>query len=331
MKHFEEHELEFYFGRDSDEEQKRTREIFEELEKRAKAEKPLLEREKDFFCRCLKLSDYVVDGNPEDYQVCNDFLFKHLYPIYFSSGLKSDAVYKPHKGKLYLVPLNERIKDLKFLYSTQIKWLKKIETTNHSDQLLQTLASETRNDLKKLKRKEGTLFFKKQKKQYALKKEKQILHSKFIYLLVKKTIQNYEESDFKFEFMGKNVEIDAYSLIHIINRHYAEIIKENTDKTYHIEDFEPDLLHIKLKDILNQIEEKKVAISNTEKIAFRYNDQDYRIWLKERVKFKKGIGKIEFSRLETFYPIGDEQELKDLSENFKLIVINEQLQTYIEK
>ncbi|WP_424495371.1 hypothetical protein [Salinimicrobium sp. GXAS 041] len=331
MKHFTEEELEFYFDRDSEEEQTRTRKIFEKLRDRAKGGKTLLEREKEFFCLCLKLSDYEDDGKPEDFEVCNDFRFKQLYLTYFSSGLKSDEVYKADKGKVYLVPLNERIKDLKYLTSIQKIWLKEIEKTNHTDQILQLLAAETRQDLKRIKKEAGTLFFRKQKEQYAFKKEKQILHSKFLYLLVKKTIQNHDESDFNFTFMAKNVEIDAYSLIHIINRHYAEVIKDNPQKTYHIEDFDPELLHIKLKDILKEIEEKSIPIKNPEKFAFRYKNVDYRIWIKKRVKYEKGIGKIEFYRLETFYPIADKSEIEDLNNNYDLVEVSPELQTYTEK
>ena len=66
------------FKNSSEQEQIRTRKIFEDLKQKAIGGKKLLQREKDFLCICLKLSDWK-DGKPEDFKDCYDYLFKELY------------------------------------------------------------------------------------------------------------------------------------------------------------------------------------------------------------------------------------------------------------
>jgi len=317
---------------DSEEEQVRARGIFEDLRNKALNGADLLEREKEFFCTCLKLTDLEEDGNPEDFEACSNFIFKQLYLTYFSSALGAAEFYKAHKGGIYMVPEKEKIADFKYLQRECNRWQKVIETTNHPDQIKQQIASETRTELKNHKKNSGRLFFNRQKKRYAIQRDKHILHSKFIYLLVKQVIENHSEADFEFEFLGQNVEIDSYSLIHIINRHYAAIIKDNPQKTYHVEDFEPDQLHIRLKDILHRIDGSDLMdASGMEKLAFVFKGKKYRVWIKKRTKHVKGKGAMEFFRLETFYPIEDYGELDDLSTNYDLNPIDEDLQLYVKK
>jgi len=329
-KYYEIEELTLRNG--SDEEQVRTRGIFENLRDKANNGEFLLEREKEFLCTCLKLTDFEDDGNPQDFDACANFIFKQLYLTYFSSALGASEFYKAKKGEIYIVPENEKTRDFKHLQRECDKWLREIEKTNHSDQVLQQLASETRTELKNHKKNSGKLFFRRQKEKYAMEKDKHILHSRFIYLLVKQVFENHENADFEFEFLGQNIEIDSYSLIHIINRHYAEIIKNNPQKTYHVEDFEPDKIHLRLKDILKRIENSGfIQPTEIEKIGFEYKNKVYRTWIKKRKKHIKRQGEIEFYRIETFYSIEDESELKDLVDNYELKAIDSELKVYKKK
>tara|TARA_R110002095_G_scaffold165593_1_gene143784 strand:+ start:119 stop:1114 length:996 start_codon:yes stop_codon:yes gene_type:complete len=329
-KHYDIEEL--TLKNDSDSEQIRTRKIFEDLKDKAEKDKPLLEREKDFLCLGLKLTTIELDGKPGDYKACDNSTFKHLYLVYFSSNLGAEKFYKPHKGQLYVVPHNERLKDFKYLQRVCDKWIKEIEKTNHSDQILQSLASETREELKNHKKKSGKLYFRKQKEDYAMQREKHILHSKFIYLLVKQVIENTNPAEFEFDFLGETVEIDANSLIHIINRHYAAQVKNNPQKTYHIEDFEPEKIHRRLKELLSKISLKGIIkSSDIGKIAFIYNGVTYRVWINKRKKQIKGVGQIEVWRIDTFYPIEEQTELDDLNNNYDLMDIEPNLKAFVKK
>src|SRR5690606_39957703 len=130
----------------------------------------------------------------------------------------------------------------------------------------------------------------------------------------------------------ERVESDASSLIHIINRHYASQIKNNPQKTYHIEDIEPEKIHSRLKDLLSKISDKNL-IKKTDigKIAFIYKGVTYRVWINKRKKQKKGIGQIEILRIDTFYPIEDQTELVDLNNNYELKDIDSDLKVFVKK
>jgi hypothetical protein len=329
-KHYDKDELNL--KNDSEEEQIRARGIFEDLRKKATEGKKILEREKDFFCTYLKLTNYEDDGDINDFVDCEDFIYRELYLTYFSSALADDEFYKADKGKIRKVEMKEQVKDFKYLQKERHKWLKVIENQKHKDQLLQMLTAETRNDLKKLKKSSGKLYFSRQKREYELQQDKHILHSRYIYLVVKQVIENANPADFEFQFAGEQIEIDAYSLIHIINRHYAETIKGDSNKTYHIEDFKPDEVHLMLRDILLRIDEKGLVQSaDIRKIAFIYKGVTYRLWINKRKKFIKGTGETESYRLDTFYPIEDVDELKDIADNYNSVNIDAEIEVYVRK
>src|SRR5690606_40088283 len=113
---------ELTFKNDSENENIRTRKIFEDLyDKQAKNEF-ILEREKDFFCTCLKLSNYENDGNPEDFEVCKDYVFKSLFLTYYSSAFGENVFIKTLRGSWYHVPEKEIIKDYKYLKRIENEW-----------------------------------------------------------------------------------------------------------------------------------------------------------------------------------------------------------------
>lgn len=330
MKHYKSEELDLKNG--SKEEQIRTRKIFEDLRDKALGNKKLLEGEKDFFCTCLKLSDFD-DGNPQDFITCNDFIFKELYLTYFHSNL-SGPFYKAKKGRLIEVTEHEKVKDFRTLMIISDQWYKQIEIENHKELVLQELSIETRRDLKNLDLRYSGLnkIFKKQKDDYRLKKDKIILQSKFIYLLVKSVIENNDSEDFEIPFSNKIIEFNIYSLIHIVSRHYAEPIKDNPEKTYHYNHFYPTELHVDLKNILIKIDNLNlIDINNVDNICFEFKDIIYKLWIQKRFKQVKGMGNVQIYRIQTFYPIYSEGEINNLKENYNEIAINEDLNVFINK
>ena len=125
---------------DSEEEQIRTRKIFDDLKSKAIKGEKLLRREKDFLCTCLKLTIYKEDGKPEDFSFCDDFIFKELYLTYFHNNL-SGPFYKAKAGQVFEVSEKEKVKDLKTLQRISDNWLKEIEFEKHKNQILQELAT----------------------------------------------------------------------------------------------------------------------------------------------------------------------------------------------
>ena len=328
MKHYDIDELEL--KNDSEEEQIRTRNIFEDLRNKIDNKEFLLEREKTFFCTCLKLSSYENDGKPSDFKICDDFVFRELYLTYFHNNL-SGPFYKAVKGRIVEVSFTEQAKDFKKLIQISREWEKVITVSNHTDQILNQISIETLRDLKSLKKKYSGLnkIFKKQIDDFNLKKDKLILQSKFIYMLILEVIQNNPPENFEIPFCDEIIEFNLYSLVHIINRHYAEPIKDNSQKTYHYDNFYPSELHIDLKNILTEIDSLKVIdIKKTDNIIFRYNNVLYQLYIQKRFKQIKGQGNVEILRIQTFYPIYEKNRIQEINDKFTLTKINDMLQVY---
>lgn len=321
---------ELEFKNDSQEEQERTRKIFEDLKKRALNGEILLEREKEFLCLSIKLSYLQEDGEPEDFVFCKDFIFHELYLTYFHNNL-SGPFFKAKRGQIVSVEIEEQGKDFKTLQRISDNWEKQLQITNHPDQILQELAAETRIDLKKLEKKYPNWVRKIKRNQdnYRLKKDKLILQSKFIYHLVKSVMENYNPEDFEILFSGEIIEFTSYSLIHIVSRHYAEPIKDDSQKTYHYKNFLPKELHLNLKDILTKIGNKNIFdIKKTDNIIIEYDGVIYHLWVQKRFKQVKEKGNVQINRIQSFYPIYDAEQKQNLNDNYNKILIEKNLYVY---
>ncbi|MEC5164877.1 hypothetical protein RCH18_000599 [Flavobacterium sp. PL11] len=280
----------------------------------------------------LKISNWD-DGKQEEFSACENSIFKELYLTYFHNNLEG-PFFKAKKAKAVRVSELEKIKDFKTLMNLSDSWLKQLEIENHKEPIIQELSIETRRDLKKLNKKYSGLnkIFKRQKDDFRLKKDKIVLQSKFIFLLVKSVIENNDSKDFEINFSNEIIEFGIYSLVHIISRHYAEPIKGDEDKTYHYNNFFPAELHLDLKDILIEIDKLNIInINLTDRIIFKFKNVTYKLWIQKRVKQVKGGGNIKIFRIQTFYPIYSGKDLKDISENYNENEISENLSVFVSK
>ncbi len=103
---------------DSEEEQIRTRKIFENIKERCKNNEPVTEHEKDFFCLGVKLSLLKDDGRLEDYSCCDNYKFKMIYRSYFHDLSGNGEYEKVKRMTIYQVGEEEKNKDISyFLFS----------------------------------------------------------------------------------------------------------------------------------------------------------------------------------------------------------------------
>ncbi len=315
----------------SDEEQIRTRKIFEALKIKAKNNEFLTEHEKDFFCHGVKLS-LLSDGNINDYDCCKNFKFKYFYLIYFKDLLGS-GIYEKTKGMyLYKVGKNEVERDIKYLANEEREWLKTIRKENHSNELLKQISKETRDEIKNLKKSEGLLIFNRDKRRFKLQIRSLILQSKYIYLTVLEIFEMFDSDDFVLGLNGQNIEITEYSIIHILNRHFAQITKPTSSKSFHTTDFKPKYLNSQLKEIVSTIDSSGLLTSMPiNKVAFRFKEMDYFMWVNKRFKSIKGKGNVEYNRVETFYPIIEKTEKVQLNLEYDCRKINNELSVYVKK
>jgi hypothetical protein len=314
---------------DSEEEQARSRIIFEDLKDKAVKKEKISEHEKDFFCMGVRLS-LLDDGRIEDYDCCSNYKFKITYLTYFHDLTGFGAYSKPRGTALYQPGKKEIGRDIEYLRTMSIGWLREVETTNHSEQTLQLISAETRSDLKEIEKKKGRILFARDREKYTLDRRKVLLQSRFIYCRTLQIFEMYGEEDFILRLNGQEIEITEASIIHILNRHFSKITKPHSQKSFHIEDFDPKILNKQLKTIFETIENSGVYVGQPiDKIAFKYDKIDYLVWTKKRIKQVRGKGNIEFIRLETFYPVTDAEELNGLKENYELMIIDDSLSVYI--
>jgi hypothetical protein len=142
----------------------------------------------------------------------------------------------------------------------------------------------------------------------------------------------FDRKEFVIQLNGYDIEINEYSIVHILNRHYSEITKPNSSKSFHIEDFKPKYLNKQIGTIFQEINNsgfyKNISIN---KLSFNYKNIDYTIYINQKTKQIKGQGNVSYLRLDTFYPITDQKELKELTNKYDLMKVNEELGVYIEK
>lgn len=142
------------------------------------------------------------------------------------------------------------------------------------------------------------------------------------------------DADRTFALNGSEIEFNEYSYIHILSRHYAEIIKQTpSNKTYHIPDFSPDEIVLQLKGIFEKLTEAsdKFKGQSIQEVNFRFKGNLYRIWINERIKSIKGKGNVKYNRLETFFPLGAREMLEDLGANYIEEKITGEISVFIKR
>lgn len=329
---FDINELRLY--NDSEEELLRTRSIFEVLKKKANNNEFLTEHEKEFFCQGVKLS-HLDDGNVEDYSCCDNYRFKELYLVYFQSLVGGIPFYKVQGTNIYQVSIEDVRNDLQYLYSKSDEWELVIQKTNHTDQLLQQVSKEAREDLRNLINHPDFAYdpFSIGSFRFRYKKKGILLQSKYVYYMSIEFFERTKPEDLIIEINSLTIEFNEYSIIHIINRHFAETTKPyNPKKSFHTEDFMPSILSSQLRDIINIIDSTKLLSGKSiDKIGFQQTGIDYIVWTSEKIKSIKGKGNVNYRRLDTFYPVTDTSELDNLRSACDLHKIKDDLSVYVPK
>jgi hypothetical protein len=147
-----------------------------------------------------------------------------------------------------------------------------------------------------------------------------------------KTVKEFFEenkSDFVIaQFGTREIEINTHSLIHIMFRHYGGAIKQfDTEKSFHLDTtIKYKELPYEIKSIIELIGTHSSLNSQAIKfIPLKINGNIYSMWTEQITEYRKGKGKVVYTRLETFYPTELKEELDRIANEFQEIKIDERL------
>jgi len=274
--------------------------------------KQLTDEEVEDFCLCMK---------PElvnNYRICDDERFCTLY----LENLAADQ-----EG----VKLSEEKQ--KYLNEFYTAWEIIILNERHSDKLLKYSAEEARNEIKNIRKKFEKNGDSIESQEFKKKRRISILRSKFFYLKTKSVLNQLGQLPLKLTFNGSYVEVDEYTYVHLLFRHFGQLTKpEDFDKTYFTEEIQLEQIPDVIQYLLESVD--ICGFSDDEfnhKIAFKYNGRFYRIYFKEAERGEKGKGNVKYRRVNTFYPIEKQSEIDDLMTNYEEKNLYENLKLYIRK
>jgi len=315
--------------------------------------------ERDFWCGCLYTKFGNLNQLPKQY--CDEYIFMKLLRRYmtdlsFSSNNYVKLNFSADKSKVE--EHNKKYKQVSFdqvaqseKHSEMLKnglskyvdaqtiereksllekyaeeWNKVISIRNHSDQHLQRVCKHASDEKKKIED-----LFKQGKINSDEKKFKQNLNlwkTKMVFIEGNKIVETIKkEFDFPFilNLKGKEIFYTFDSIVHILNRHFAERISHNKEKSFNPPLIPPYGVHLLLKDLFSKFDKcdllKEEAIKAGVSLNFEYCQKKFQL------HFKVFNGLFQ---LDTLYPIEHERELKKL-ESYNLIKLNDDLALYIRK
>ncbi|AZJ36777.1 hypothetical protein [Tenacibaculum singaporense] len=269
--------------------------------------------EEQFVCPIIEnLRNYQGEKelNIQDYNSCKNYLFRNKYLLYFSDLNGHKKVYD-FDGE---IPVEKKRVDVSFLQKEYDDWNSFISNKLNGSELINYVSQETKNQIKKLDKYCEKLSIGTNRKKYL--KKSLTLHGKYIYLLVKEFYQELGKDEEIIELNGEKILIDGFTYVHTMFRHYSEQIKEHqTEKSYH---FDKNIGFKSIPDFLLKAIKcyQKTPESNTfnnKCLNIIFNDRIYAIWFRPYTKYLKGNKRINYYRVQTFYPVENKNDLDKLN------------------
>lgn len=236
----------------------------------------------------------------------------------------------------YYIPIDpiEVEKNKSYFKEIAKEWASECLDEKHSDEELKIIAKETRDTLKK-KDIEGYL----ENHLNQIKTTdifKGLLKTYFIFNEVKKIHRKIEKNNESKSFIlnGIKIEITFYSLVHIYNRHFSEILSSDNlikTKSFHNSKIEPNRINLFIEKLFNLISqsgnEKRIEIKKGGSLLVLYKGTNYALFFNDDKYDKSKI------ILETFFVIEpDNTNAKQLIDKIKSsdrIKLNEELSIYL--
>ena len=270
--------------------------------------------EEQFVCGIvegLRNAEGEKDLNIHDYSSCKNYVFRNRYLLYFNdlNGYKRALNFDGE------IPVERKRVDVAFLQKEYNDWSLYIDSKLNGSELINYISQETKYQLKQLDKYCDKLKIGSNRKEYLRKSL--VLHGKYIYLLVKEFYQELGKEEEIIELNGERILIDGFTYVHTMFRHFSEQIKEHqTDKSYH---FDENIGFKSIPDFLLKAIECYKTISESNRFDKRsliiiFNGKIYAIWFRPYTKYLKGNKRIDYFRVQTFYPIENRADLDKLND-----------------
>ena len=194
-------------------------------------------------------------------------------------------------------------KDKQYLKNVANEWAAEMLNERHTDHNLALLAKESRDTIRKInieKFIQGSLSSAEQ-----IDVAKALLKSKYVHIEASKILAKIGKKEVVYKIDGIDVHLTYGTLIHILNRHYAQISSNESvakSKTFHSPKISPYKLNTILLYIFKKINAKKAMsglVTADVPIFLKYKGEHYALYLKKDGQNK---GKLNIN---TFYQIDE--------------------------
>jgi hypothetical protein len=201
-------------------------------------------------------------------------------------------------------------KDAAFLEAQYQDWLQIINKTNHSEQLLQHVAAESRRHLKNGgKYAQSSLMGSRMRNNFL---KAIALHSKYLYLKVREFYQELGTTEQVLHKCGYEIVIDSFAYFHVLFRHFAPRATRYQNDASYITDqtiIPENLPNQLLGFLIEYFDNIPCAQFDNHRTYIRHNRVVYAIWFKDVQRHIKGVVQ-PVLRVQTFYPVTLPAELK---------------------
>lgn len=283
----------------------RKKEVLQALINKLVANEKLTLAEGEWVCGKLKLLQSHEDYSPldpYDYPICSDAIFRLKYRLYFNNVNGWYPAWEWDRE----VKGAEKERDINMLSSHYESWYETIVKTDHRNDILQNVSTETRHHIRGIERYCRQQYLGSHRRNYLIKSI--VLHSKYMYYLV---CEYYEENEdiVRAKINNNAIRIDSFSFIHILFRHYSQIIKEyQVGKSYHDESFDYKNIPKELLRIIEAYNSLQPKSFDARRIYFLFRDRLHAIWFRS-IRYNEPGGKVKTElRVQTLYPVEDIKE-----------------------
>jgi hypothetical protein len=150
--------------------------------------------------------------------------------------------------------------------------------------------------------------------------------------MAKEILEETDSADCNMLLCGEEIIFNDFSVIHILNRHFAEITKQfKLGKDYHPEDVKPRILSKQIKEIVEKIDKSKLLTKQVKtEINLRYKGQIYQLWAEWKERYIAGhTGPVRYKQLQSFFLVSSVDVLRKIERDYREEILSPELSVFV--